>query len=299
MNEVIRLEKVSKYYGRSRGVIDLDLSVEQGEVYGYLGPNGAGKTTTIRLLLDLLRPSSGNVTVLGKRPHDYPLIRRRIGYLPGELNMYGSLTGRELLIYIASLRGASDIGSAEELAERLQLDLSRRIRSLSKGNKQKIGLIQALMNKPQLLILDEPTSGLDPLVQLECYEVLKEVKNTGVTIFLSSHVLPEVERLADRVAIIREGKIVVINTLTALRAKAIRRIEIRFSDNAKIDKGTIQEISDIENVNDVGFLDNTLRCAVTGSVDALIKYISKHKVESLLTREDDLESMFLSYYGKK
>ena len=262
MNKVIRLEKVSKYYGRSRGVIDLELSVEQGEVYGYLGPNGAGKTTTIRLLLDLLRPSSGNVTVLGKRPHDYPLIRRRIGYLPGELNMYGSLTGRELLIYIASLRGASDIGSAEELAERLQLDLSRRIRSLSKGNKQKIGLIQALMNKPQLLILDEPTSGLDPLVQLECYEVLKEVKNTGVTIFLSSHVLPEVERLADRVAIIREGKIVVINTLTALRAKAIRRIEIRFSDNAKIDNATIQEISDIENVNDVGFLDNTLRLSL-------------------------------------
>ena len=297
---VISLRRVSKYYGKSRGVIDLDLEIARGEIFGYLGPNGAGKTTTIRLLLDLLRPTSGSLSVLGGAPVE-PAIRRRIGYLPGELSMYDNLTGAELLTYLASLRGAAGTGEAPSLAERLGLDLTRPIRDLSKGNKQKIGLVQSLMNRPELLVLDEPTSGLDPLVQLECYEMLSEAREAGATLFLSSHVLPEVERLADRVGIVREGRLVTVDTLDALRAQAVRHFEVVFASEVGVaaaghGHAVVRELEQLASVSDVTVEADTVRCAVTGDVDGFVKAIAAHRVDSLSSQEADLESMFLAYY---
>ena len=297
---VVRLQRVSKYYGKARGVIDLEIEIGRGEIFGYLGPNGAGKTTTIRLLIDLLRPTSGAVTVLGGNPAESD-VRRRIGYLPGELSMYDNMTGADLLTYLAALRGASGTGDAAQLAERLELDLTRAIRDLSKGNRQKIGLVQALMNRPELLVLDEPTSGLDPLVQLECYELLSEARNAGATLFLSSHVLPEVERLADRVGIVREGRLVTVETLDALRARAVRHFEVTFHAEVGVAAAgaghpSVAALQALANVGDLSVDRDAVSCAVTGDVDAFVKAIAAYRVESLSSREADLESMFLAYY---
>ncbi len=200
---VIRTEGLTKFYGRQRGVIDVNMEVQRGEVFGYLGPNGAGKTTTIRLLLDFIRPTRGRATIFALDTHKHSRdIRRRIGHLPGELALYENLTGAELLRYTGHLRGGVEWKFVEELAARLECNLSQPIRSLSHGNKQKIGVIQAFMHKPELFILDEPTIGLDPLMQQEFYRLIAEVKAEGRTVFLSSHILPEVERVCDRVAII-------------------------------------------------------------------------------------------------
>ena len=207
-----------------------------GEVVGYLGPNGSGKTTTIRLLLDFIRPTKGRAEIFGMHARlDSLAIRRRVGYLPGELSAYEGLTGWELLTYFANLRGGVDWTYAETLAERLELDLTRKIRTLSRGNKQKVGLVQAFMGKPELLILDEPTGGLDPLMQQEFYRMVREAKLQGQTVFLSSHVLAEVERIADRVGIIREGSLVLDEEVAALKAKALRQLEIHFTEPAPIE----------------------------------------------------------------
>jgi ABC-2 type transport system ATP-binding protein len=220
---------LTKTYGRARGVADLDLEVRPGEVFGYLGPNGAGKTTTLRLLLDLIRPTRGSATVLGLDSHrEGRAIRRRVGYLPGDLRLYVSLSGRELLDYFGHLRGAIPRERAEALARRLDCDLGREIRALSSGNRQKLGLIQAFMSDPELLILDEPTNGLDPLVQQTFYELVLEARAAGRTVLLSSHILPEVERVCDRVGILREGRLVAVESIADLRARAVRRVEIEF-----------------------------------------------------------------------
>ena len=221
MSVPVRLVGVTKSYGKARGVIDLDLEVRAGEVFGYLGPNGAGKTTTIRMLVDLIRPQKGKVEVLGGSPSD-PAVRRRTGYLPGEVEFYEHMGAGDFLTYIGNLRGDGGAILAEDLSERIDLDLSRRIADLSKGNRQKLGLVQALMHQPELVILDEPTSGLDPLVQQEVYRLIDELRAGGVTIFFSSHVLSEVERVADRVGIIREGRLVEVEELEALRRRAVR-----------------------------------------------------------------------------
>jgi ABC-2 type transport system ATP-binding protein len=204
--EILKAEQLTKFYGEARGVVDLDFSVEAGEVFGFLGPNGAGKTTTIRIVLDLIRPTRGRLSVFGlDSTRDSVEIRRRIGYLPGDLRLYERLTPRELLQFFSHLRGLAGLARGELLAERLDLDLDRRIKELSRGNRQKVGLVQAFMHEPDLIVLDEPTNGLDPLVQETFYELVGEVTAAGGTVFLSSHALAEVQHVADRVALIRAG----------------------------------------------------------------------------------------------
>src|SRR5205814_76961 len=230
MTAIIQTEKLTKSYGSHRGIVDLDLTVNEGEAFGFLGPNGAGKTTTIRTLLDHLRPTSGRALVFGIETTVDPVaIHRRVGYLPGEFSLYDKLTGGQTIAYFANLRGGVDRAYQAALVERLDIDPSRRFRELSKGNKQKIGLVVALQHRPDLLILDEPTSGLDPLVQQTFYEVIREAKAEGRTVFLSSHILSEVEKTCDRVAIIREGRLARVGRLEALRALAHHRAELRFA----------------------------------------------------------------------
>ena len=285
---------LTKSYGRNRGIVGLDLAVPSGEVFGYLGPNGAGKTTTIRLLLDYIRPTGGSVSVLGLASHEQSReIRRRVGYLPGELRLYSSLSGRELISYFANLRGGVAWARVDELARRLDCDLSREIRTLSSGNRQKLGLIQAFMSDPELLILDEPTNGLDPLVQQTFYDLVRETRAVGRTVFLSSHVLPEVERVCDRVGILREGRLVAVERIADLRVREIRKLEIEFGAPV-----TPDAFAGIEGIRDVVVENATLRCTVVGSMDPVLKTANQYEIRTLSSVEPSLEEVFLAYYGE-
>lgn len=289
----IHTEGLTKFYGKQRGVLDVNLDVQQGEVFGYLGPNGAGKTTTIRILLDFIHPSRGRATILGLDTHQKSCeIRGRIGYLPGELALYDKLTGAELLRYVSHLRGGVDWKYVEELAVQLEYDLSQRIRSLSHGNKQKLGLLQAFMHKPELLILDEPTIGLDPLMQQEFYRLITEAKGEGRTVFLSSHIMPEVERVCDRVGIIREGQLIAVENIEALKARALRRLEIHFATPVPQ-----EAFADVAGVRDVSVQNSILSCTVVGTLDALVKAAAQFEVVNLISHEPSLEEIFLAYYS--
>lgn len=289
---VIETEGLTKFYGRSRGIIDVDLRVERGEIFGFLGPNGAGKTTTIRLLLDLIRPTRGHARVLGLDPRrDGVEIRRRVGYLPGELALYPDLTGQQMVEYAAHLRGNVSQKEVARLADRLDVDLSRPIRTLSHGNRQKIGILLALMHRPELLILDEPTTGLDPLMQQVLYELLEEVRAEGRTVFFSSHVLPEVERLCDRVGILREGRLIAVESVSGLKQKALRRIELHF--DRPVESAPFQNLP---GVVDACALGTTLHVALQGSVDPLLKLAAQYTVLNIVTYEPNLEEMFLALY---
>jgi len=293
MTAVIQTAGLTKYYGGSRGVVDLDLTVEAGAVFGFLGPNGAGKTTTIRLLLDLIRPSSGGARVLGlDARRDSVAIRRRVGYLPGEYTLYPRMTGEETLRYLGNLRGGVARAVVTALAERLDFDLSRRAGDLSSGNKRKLGLIQAFMHEPELLILDEPTGGLDPLVQREFYRMVDEARDGGQTVFLSSHVLPEVQRVCKRVAFIREGRLVAVEDVDALGERAVHRIEIEFAGAAPT-----EEFAKLEEVQDLVANEHRLTFTATGRLDAVVKAAARHEVVALTSHEPDLEDLFLTYYG--
>ena len=290
---VIATDGLTKFYGKQRGVIDLTLEVKQGEVFGYLGPNGAGKTTTIRTLLDFIRPTRGNATIFGLDTRAASsAIHRRVGYVPGEIPVYDNMTGSQYLHYMANLRGSVDWKVVDELAQRLSADLTRRMRSLSHGNKRKIVLIDAFMRKPELILLDEPTSGLDPLMQQEFYKLVDETRADGRTVFLSSHILPEVERVCDRVAIIREGKLIAVEHIAALKARALRRLEIHFGSAVPSDA-----FAGIPGLRDVTVQDSTMQCTVTGSLDALIKTAARFEVINVISQEPSLEEIFLAYYG--
>jgi len=294
MNDVvIRTEGLTKFYGRQRGAIGLQFEVRRGEVFGYLGPNGAGKTTTIRTLLDFIRPTRGCAAIFGLDTHrDSRAIRQRIGYLPGELALYEKLTGVELLRYVSHLREGVEWRFVEELATRLDCDLSHAIHTLSHGNRQKIGLLQAFMHKPELLILDEPTLGLDPLVQQEFYRLLAEVKADGRSVFLSSHILPEVERVCDRVGIIREGRLIAVESVATLKARALRRLEVHFAVPVPQ-----EAFARVAGVRDVTVENSILRCTVMGSLDALIKAAAQFEVVNVISHEPSLEEIFLAYYS--
>jgi len=295
MEPAIHLEDLTKVYGKQRGITGVSLDVCAGEVFGYLGPNGAGKTTTIRLLLDLIRPTRGRVQLFGTDVSaGGAAIRRRISYLPGELALYDQLTARELLAFFAHLRGGVEERAINQLAERLSLDLNRPIRSLSKGNKQKVGIVQAFMSRPDLLILDESTDGLDPLVQHEFLRMLQEVKEEGRTVFLSSHVLAEVEHVADRVGIIRDGQLALVEEIQALKERAVHRVEVRFAQPVNPDA-----FPGLTGVHDLTVDGAILRCIVTGSMDALVKAIARFEVERITSNEPDLEAIFLSYYAEE
>jgi ABC-2 type transport system ATP-binding protein len=291
---VVDTEHLTKYYGASRGIVDVDLDVAAGDVFGFLGPNGAGKTTTIRVLLDLIRPSSGTATVLGlDARRDGVAIRRRVGYLPGEYALYPKLTGAETLRYYGNLRGGADWSRVEALAERLDFDLGRRAGDLSTGNKRKLGLIQAFMHRPELVILDEPTAGLDPLVQREFYALVDEARAAGQTIFLSSHVLPEVQRVCSRVGFVREGRLVAVEDVAALGRKAVHHVEIEFAGPAPRD-----DFAALPGVGSLTATDHRLAFTVTGGLDAVVKAAARHEVVALTSHEPDLEDLFLAYYGE-
>jgi len=292
-DHVISAEALTKFYGRDRGVEDLTFAVGAGEVFGFLGPNGAGKTTTIRTMLDFIRPTSGGVRLFGLDAHHRgPEIHRRVGYLPGELALYERLTGERYLLDFAAFRGGVDTAYARDLASRLGLDLMKRIKDLSHGNKQKIGLVQALMHRPDLLIMDEPTQGLDPLVQQTFYGMLDEERERGTTVFLSSQVMPEVERVCDRVGIIREGRLATVSDIGDLKARVRRRIELHFDGPAP--RAAFEGLSGVRDVRTHG---DELSLAIEGSVDPVIKEAARHTVVNVETHEPSLEDLFLAYFG--
>jgi ABC-2 type transport system ATP-binding protein len=290
---VIRTKGLTKYYGKVVGVDNLDLEVEEGEIYGFLGPNGAGKTTTIRVLLDFIHPSKGRADIFGLDTRkDSVKIKRRVGYLPGELELYKNMKGSEFLRHFSYLRGGVDWGYVQDLAGRLDYDMAKPVKSLSSGNKHKLGLIQAFMHKPDLLILDEPTTGLDPLMQQEFNQMLVEAQEAGQTTFISSHILPEVERICDRVGFIRRGRLIDVREISDLKERALRQIEIIFADSVKK-----EEFSALPGIKNVGVKGNVLTCTVAGPLDSVIKTAAKFEVVDVISREPNLEDLFLTYYG--
>ncbi len=301
MTAAILLEKLTKRYGKERGVADLDLEVEPGCVFGFLGPNGAGKTTTIRVLLDLIRPTSGRALVFGRDSRRESMaIRRRSGYLPGELSLYDRLTGEEALRYFANLRGGADPAYLRQLCERLDFDPGKKVADLSTGNKRKLGLIQALMHRPELLILDEPTAGLDPLVQQEFYHLVEEARGARQTVFLSSHNLPEVQRVCDRVAFVREGELVAVEDVAALTGRAVREVEVTFA--APVPAAAFEVVQGVTSVTANGSGPagaQTLRLTVGGPLDATVKMLAQYEVVTMTSREPDLEDVFLTLYGER
>jgi len=290
---VVETRDLTKRYGKQIVAVDrLAMRVRRGEVYGFLGPNGAAKTTTIRILLDLIRPTAGSVTVLGGQPRRLgPALRRRIGYLPDDFTVDGRQSARELLTYLGNLRGGVPAGRIGSLAARLDLDLSARIRSLSKGNRQKVGLLQAFMHEPELLILDEPTSGLDPLLQQTFVAMVREARDAGCTVFMSSHVMSEVQQTADRIGVVRDGRLVAVEQVEELRERAVRRVEIHFAEPVPP-----SEFTGLPGVSDVAVTGDVLHCRLSGRADALVKAAARHTVVSLLSEEPDLEELFFTYY---
>jgi ABC-2 type transport system ATP-binding protein len=289
----IRTQGMVKTYGKTRGLAGLDLEVQAGEVYGFLGPNGAGKTTTIRLLLDLIRPTSGAAQVLGIDPQvDGVALRRRVGYLAGDFLVDGRQTGRELLTYLGNLRGGVPKTKIAALAERLDLDIERKIKGLSRGNRQKIGVVQAFMHDPEILILDEPTSGLDPFLQQEFASMAREATAEGRTVFMSSHIMSEVQQVADRVGIIRDGKLVTLERVEDLRERSMRSVVIHFAEPV-----TPEAFADVPGVRDVHVDGAVLRCRLDGVADALVKAAARHTVVTLSVEEADLEELFFHHYA--
>ena len=294
MSAIISAEKLTKFYGQHRGIIEVDLEVQEGESFGFLGPNGAGKTTMIRTLLDHIRPTSGKATIFGIDTTVDPVaIHRRVGYLPGEFALYDKLTGGQTIEYFANLRGGVDPLYQQDLIARLDIDPSRKFKELSKGNKQKIGLIVALQHRPDLLILDEPTSGLDPLVQQTFYEVIREAKAEGRTIFLSSHILSEVEKTCDRVAIIRDGRLVRVDRVEALRDLAHHQVELRFAGDVPVGA-----FAALPGVSDVSTDDHVLRLRVSGSITPVVREAANYELLDFVSREPSLDETFLAEYGR-
>ena len=291
---VIETEKLTKSYGSHRGIIDVDLAVAQGEIFGFLGPNGAGKTTTIRLLLDHIRPTSGRASVFGIDTRADPVaIHRRIGYLPGEFALYDRLTGAQTLEYFANLRGGVDKAYQAALIERFDLDPSRRFKEYSKGNKQKVGLVIALQHRPDLLLLDEPTAGLDPLVQQTFFRELRELVGEGRTVFLSSHILSEVEKTCDRVAIIRDGYLTKVDTVEGLRDLAHHQVELRFAGPVPT-----AEFEALPGVSEVVTDDHVLRLRVAGAITPVVQAAARYELLDFVSREPSLEETFLAEYGQ-
>ena len=295
MTAVIETEKLTKSYGSHRGIIEVDLAVAQGEIFGFLGPNGAGKTTTIRTLLDLIRPTSGTARVFGIASSADPVaIHRRIGYLPGEFALYDRLTGGQHLEYFANLRGGVDPAYQAGLVERFDLDPSRKFKEYSKGNKQKVALVIALQHRPELLLLDEPTAGLDPLVQQTFFGVLREAVADGATVFLSSHILSEVEKTADRVGIIREGLLVKVGTVDDLRDLAHHQVELRFAGEVPA-----AAFAALPGVSEVIVEDHVLRLRVAGAITPVVQAAARYELLDFVSREPSLEETFLAQYGRE
>jgi beta-exotoxin I transport system ATP-binding protein len=294
MQAAIETDALTKRYGSERGIEEISMTVERGEVFGFLGPNGAGKTTAIRTLLDFLHPTSGSARIFGLDSHrDSRAIRARLGNLPGEFNCDPRLTGRDLLGFCAEVRGLEGLGRAPALARRFEAHLDRPMRELSSGNRQKIGLIQALFHGPELLLLDEPTTGLDPLMQEEFLAVVGEHRDAGGTVFLSSHDLDEVERVCDRVGIIREGRLIAVEHVSAMRHRAYHHVAIDFA--APVDPG---EFSRLDGVTALDIEGSHVSFRVEGDLDPVVKTAARHTVLDMEVGEPTLEEIFLTFYGR-
>ena len=293
----IETQGLRKSYGDVEALKGVDLQVHKGEIFGFLGPNGAGKTTTIRCLLDLIRPNAGRLRVMGLDPQVDPVkVRRRVGYLPGELHMDDNLTVKALLRFLNRLRdGKVDWDFVLQMAERLNLDLNIPVKYLSKGNKQKVGLVQAMMHRPELLMLDEPTFGLDPLVQQEVLRLVSEARQSGATIFFSSHILSEVEAIADRVGIIRSGVMSEVADTSIILNRSLQRVRIRFKQ--PVETTTLADLAGIQVLSDDG--DQSILLQVEGEMDGLIKALAGFPVLIMETERPSLEEIFLTYYEKE
>jgi ABC-2 type transport system ATP-binding protein len=290
----IRTHRLTKDYGGGHGLFDLDLEIQAQQVFGYLGPNGAGKTTTIRCAMGMIRPTAGSAYVFGLDClRDAVEVKRKVGYLPGDMPQFGSLRGKEVVAYLGGMRGGVDARVVRNLTERFDVDLSRRFREYSSGNKKKLGIVLAFMHRPQLLILDEPTGGLDPLNQQEFYRLLAETRDEGTTVFLSSHILSEVEHVCDRVGILRAGRLVKVADLDELHRIRVHHVEIEFADGTVVPEEAVREATGVDQVAVNG---RTLTCTVHGSFDALLKAIGTRPVENLVSHEPSLEEVFLEYY---
>ncbi|HEX6547410.1 MAG TPA: ABC transporter ATP-binding protein [Candidatus Dormibacteraeota bacterium] len=292
MQAAIDIRGLTKDYGAGRGLFDLDLQIDAGDVFGYLGPNGAGKTTTIRLLMGMLHPTRGRASIFGLDCHqDAVAVKKQVGYLPGELPQFGGLRGTEVVAYIAGLRGGCDRGLVRQICERLDLDLGRRFREYSRGNKQKLGILLALMHRPRLLILDEPTGGLDPLNQQEFYDLVREARAAGATVLFSSHILSEVEDVCDRVGIIRRGRLVRVAEMEELHDIRYHHVTVEFDGEPP--EAEVRMAAGVENLTRAG---NELRFAVRGSFQPVVSMLHGHPVLKLISHEPSLEEIFLAYY---
>ncbi len=291
----IQINNLSKVYsGDVRALDNLTLEVEPGEIFGYLGPNGAGKTTTIRLLLDLIRPTTGSATILGLDAQaDSVALHQRIGFLPGELSLWKNLTGQQVVNFVGRVRGSLDDAYVRQLADRLQLDLTLKVRSYSSGNRRKLGLVLAWMNKPDLLILDEPTGGLDPLMQQTFNEMVREVKDEGRTVFLSSHVLSEVQAICDRVGILRNGQLKAVERISELTHAEFSWVTLQVREVGSL----ANQLAQVAVVSDVSLTGSTIRLRLSGDFDPLLRALNDVYVIDIRVQDPSLEEIFLAYYG--
>ncbi len=290
---VIEIENLTKNYGKARGVIDVNLTVEQGEVFGFIGPNGAGKSTTIRTLLGLIHPTSGSAKIFGKSCFDSPEVRREVGYLPSEVFYYDNMKVIDLLKYSASFYKKDCTKRINELSKIMDLDLSKKIDDLSFGNKKKVGIVQGLLHEPKLIILDEPTSGLDPLMQQKFFDLIAEENKKGATVFFSSHILGEVQKMCSRVAFIKEGRIIKLERMSALQQDSYKRIKLEAKEPISDDAFNIAGVSRLE-------LDgNSADFIFKGNINSIINIIGGFELKNLTIDEPDLEEIFMHYYAKE
>lgn len=290
---IIEIKNLTKNYGKSRGIIDVNLNVEQGEVFGFIGPNGAGKSTTIRTLLGLIYPTSGSATIFGKSCISNPEVRKELGYLPSEVFYYDNMKVIDLLKYSASFYKKDCTKRINELAEIMDLDLNKKIDDLSFGNKKKVGIVQGLLHEPKLIILDEPTSGLDPLMQQRFFELIGDENKRGATIFFSSHILSEVQKMCSRVAFIKEGKIIKLEKMSTLQENSYKRISIESKSDISRDALNIKGVSDLE------FKEKSAKFIFKGNINSIMKIISQIDLRNISIDEPDLEEIFLHYYAKE
>ncbi len=291
METVLQTMNLTKFYGKSRGIENVSITVNKGDIFGFLGPNGAGKSTTIRMLLDFIRPTGGEATIFGMDcRRDSVAIRKRIGYIPGDFGLYGHMTGWKFLEYFGRVRGGYDASSARELAKRMDIRLDRKMKTYSRGMRQKVAVIQAFMNNPDLIIMDEPTNGLDPLIQQNFMDLIREEAGRGTTIFMSSHVLSEVEKTCNRVAIIKEGGIVAEEQVEALKQKSGKVLEVKFA------RPLTKEIFYLPGISNVTRVNGSYRMTVTGNMEELLKEISAYKLADINIHQMTLEDIFMHYY---
>ncbi len=291
METVIQTMNLTKFYGKSRGIENVSITVNRGDIFGFLGPNGAGKSTTIRTLLDFIRPTGGEASIFGMDSRkDSVAIRKRIGYIPGDFGLYGHMTGWKFLEYFGKARGKYDAEAAKAYAKRMDIKLDRKMKEYSRGMRQKVAIIQAFMNNPDLIVMDEPTNGLDPLVQQNFLEMLREESGHGTTVFMSSHVLSEVEKTCNRVAIIKEGHIMAEEMVDELKKKSGKILEVKFAHDLN------REIFYLPGISNVTRSNGTYRMNVTANIEEILKEISSHRLADISIHQMTLEDIFMHYY---